>query len=104
MTPDDIRDWILEAPREELPARIGVLAAAHAEALALLAVQSAPPTSAVDRLLPMRDVAERLGISLYTARKRGRAGKLPVVKVGHHTGVRESSLRRYLDASEHGGA
>jgi excisionase family DNA binding protein len=48
-------------------------------------------------------VAERLGVSLYTARAMGRRGELPVTTLGRRVGVRESSLGRFLERRECGG-
>jgi excisionase family DNA binding protein len=95
-----------ETAPEELPALVGKLAEAQALALARL---TAPinghesPAAPQDRMLCMSTVAERLGVSLYTARAMGRRGELPVTTLGRRVGVRESSLGRFLERRECGG-
>ena len=104
----DLAALVAAAAPEELWALIGQLEEAKARAIArLIAPTSASPAVPLargDRLLSMPQVAERLGLSLYTVRERGRRGELPVVKVGRRVGVREESLRRFIDQRERGKA
>lgn len=105
MTREDLRGLVEGAPPEALPDLIGDLEAAKARALARLTAPapSFPASDADDaRALSMREVAARLGVSLYTARELGRRGELPVTAVGRRVVVRESSLRRFLERRERG--
>jgi len=106
MTREDLRGLVDGVAPEALPDLIGDLEAAKARALVRLTAPSlaAPRTAAGDdHVLPMPEVAGRLGLSLYTAREMGRRGELPVTKLGRRVGVRESSLRAFLERREHGG-
>jgi hypothetical protein len=107
VTIPDFARLVAEAAPEELAALAGRLR--EAELLAEMRLRStAPSTNASghdveDRVLSMRDVAGRLGVSLYTAREMGRRGELPVTTLGRRVGVRDASLRRFLDMRERGG-
>lgn len=95
---------VTAATADELPRLVGALEAAKAAAWARLATPAPRNTAeAADRVLSMGEVASRLGVSLYTAREMGRRGELPVTTLGRRVGVRDSSLRRFLDLRERGG-
>jgi excisionase family DNA binding protein len=51
----------------------------------------------LDKLLTLREVADRLRISLSTVRRFIRQGKLPVVKVGNQHRVEEGALQDFID-------
>jgi excisionase family DNA binding protein len=54
-----------------------------------------------DRLLTIREVADRLGLPLLTAREWTRRGLLPVVRVGRRVFVRARALHRWVKEHEH---
>ena len=77
MTLPDLRALVLEAPREELPAIVGQLAALQAEALARLTAPLPAPVATVghepDGNVSVQVAASRLGLSdrwLYRNAKR----------------------------------
>jgi excisionase family DNA binding protein len=87
----------------EMPAALGEIARAKIVLLTRLRyskTNSGKVAKSSDRILSMPEVAERLGVSLYTAREMGRSGKLPVLKIGRHVGVRESTFKRVLEERE----
>ncbi len=54
-----------------------------------------------ERLLSLRDVAERLGVKEEHAREMGRRGLLPTVRVGkRYVRVRRSALERWMARQE----
>lgn len=53
-----------------------------------------------DHLIGMRAVAERLGVSVWTARQMLRDGRLPAIKIGPRTfRVAESALAAFIERS-----
>jgi len=51
-----------------------------------------------DRLLTYREVAERLYVSLSTAQRLGRSGRLDVIRLTSQTHrIRESSVKRLIE-------
>lgn len=104
----DLAALVREAAVEELAALAGKLR--EAELLAEMRLRAMPPSNGhdrtealEDRVLSMDAVAGRLGVSIYTARTMGRRGELPVTTFGRRVGVRESSLRRFVERRERGG-
>ena len=49
------------------------------------------------RLLTMKDVAQRLGLSLQRAYEMGRLGLLPVVRLGRQIRVEEGRLASWVE-------
>jgi hypothetical protein len=108
VTCPDLAALVRDARLEDLPALAGKLR--EAELLAemkrrevALSKRHVDDHGLEDRVLSMDAVAERLGVSLYTARAMGRRGDLPVTTLGRRVGVRESSMRHFLDHRERGG-
>ena len=58
----------------------------------------APPL----RLLTMKEVALRLGISIQRAYEMGRLGLLPVVRLGRQLRVEEGRLTSWIESSGRG--
>ena len=54
------------------------------------------------RLLTMKDVAQRLGISLQRTYEMGRLGLLPVVRLGRQLRVEEGRLASWIENGGHG--
>ena len=54
------------------------------------------------RLLTMKDVAQRLGISLQRTYEMGRLGLLPVVRLGRQIRVEEGRLASWVDGGGRG--
>lgn len=106
MTLDQLRTLVDGAAAEDLPDIIGALEGAKARAFARLTTPATVATTngsaSSDRVLSMPEVAERLGLSVYTAREHGRRGELKVVTIGRRVVVRESSVREFLDRRETG--
>lgn len=50
------------------------------------------------RMLSLRDVAERLGVSVATTRRLVRTQQLPAVRVGHQLRVRPEELGLFVEA------
>lgn len=48
------------------------------------------------RLLPMKDVAEALGVSVQRAYELARTGLIPVVHIGRQIRVEEGRLRAWI--------
>jgi excisionase family DNA binding protein len=67
LTLEDLRSLVAQAPREELPAIVGALAAAQAEALARLAAPLPAPVAPVgdkpDANISVEEAARQLGMS-----------------------------------------
>jgi excisionase family DNA binding protein len=61
------------------------------------------PRGQSERLLTMKDAAERLGVAEETARELGRRGDLPIVQIGRSRRVRESAIERFVETRERGG-
>lgn len=60
--------------------------------------------SDADRLLTVKELSERLRVSLATAYELVKRGKIPSIRVGMHQGsirIRQSDLAFYLAASTH---
>ena len=70
-----LRALVLEAPRDELPAIVGQLAALQAEALARLA-SAAMPTASAELVALTPEWAEARGYRFETAQKLARSGRL----------------------------
>lgn len=101
---EDLQAAVAETPRQELPALVGVLAAAQAVALARLTTRTPEDRRpADDRLLTMPEVAERLGITEHQARAMGRRGELPTLTVGDRfVRVRATALEEWIRRRENG--
>jgi excisionase family DNA binding protein len=54
------------------------------------------------RLLTMKDVAQRLGISLQRTYEMGRLGLLPVVRFGRQIRVEEGRLASWIESGGRG--
>ena len=54
------------------------------------------------RLLTMKDVAQRLGISLQRTYEMGRLGLLPVVRLGRQIRVEEGRLASWVESGGRG--
>ena len=54
------------------------------------------------RLLTMKDVAQRLGISLQRTYEMGRLGLLPVVRLGRQIRVEEGRLASWIESGGRG--
>ena len=54
------------------------------------------------RLLTMKEVAQRLGISLQRAYEMGRMGLLPVVRLGRQLRVEEGRLASWVESGGRG--
>jgi excisionase family DNA binding protein len=81
------------------------LAGLQAALLARLLTSPGGRAGAGDRLLDMEAVAKVLDVPVPYARDMGRRHELPIVKVGRHAKVRESSLYAWLKQREElGGA
>lgn len=94
MTREDLRGLVEGASRAELPALVGALASAQAEALARLA---SPPgqVGPVAELVPLTEEwAEAHGYRFETARKLARAGKLACAVAAPSRG--KEKRRRWL--------
>lgn len=81
MEPTDLLVLVDECRPERLPALIAQLEGAKALAWSRLAAPRDQAAGA-ERLVTMREAAERLGISESQAREMGRRGELPVLRVG----------------------
>jgi excisionase family DNA binding protein len=104
MSLPDLATLVRAAAPDELPALIGQLAAAQAEALARLITPSrSNGNEGEDRLLTLPQVAEALGIPEEHARELGRRGELPVVHVGRYVRVRAASLAKWIELREQKG-
>ena len=81
---------------DRLPALIAQLEGAKALAWSRLAAPKEHVPSA-ERLVTMRETAERLGISESQAREMGRRGELPVVRVGErHVRVNSRAWEEWI--------
>jgi excisionase family DNA binding protein len=93
-----------EALPEDLPALLGALETAKAEAWSRMAAAMRPSEAGPEeqeRLLTLPEVAERLGESEHFARELGRRGELPLVRLGkRHLRVRPSALREWIARHE----
>jgi putative molybdopterin biosynthesis protein len=58
--------------------------------------QSAAPARI--QMLTMREVADRLGVSLQRAYEMGRAGLLPIVRMGRQIRVEETRLMSWIES------
>jgi hypothetical protein len=90
-------------PEEKSGLALALLARLGALAAGMVAAPAVPPSGsgqAEDRLLDMREVAERLGIPEDRARDLGRRGELLVVTIGKYKRVRLSALAAYVAAHE----
>lgn len=91
-----VRDAARDLPPEARPVLFGALAAVQAE---LLVAPPAPPPDPADLLLSPAQVAERLGRSRdWVYRQRHALPTTPLPGGGGRWGVRESRLRRWMDA------
>ena len=54
------------------------------------------------RLLTMKEVAQRLGVSLQRAYEMGRLGLLPVVRLGRQIRVEEGRLATWVESGGRG--
>jgi hypothetical protein len=73
---EDLRAAVAEASREDLPALVGALAVAQAEALARLVVPAIPAPPAVELVPLTEEWASAHGYRFETAQKLARAGEL----------------------------
>jgi excisionase family DNA binding protein len=73
-------------------------AALRAIADAIEAGALAPAAPVEDRMLPLPEVAQRLGITVRTAQEWARSGRLPVSRLGTQRGVRvrEADLAAWM--------
>lgn len=96
ITREQLQAAVAEAPREEIPALVGILAAAHAEALARL--MSAPSASVAGNveLLTVQDAAERLTVKPSHVYDQIRRGELPSVRVGKYVRVPAAALAEHM--------
>lgn len=67
--------------------------------LLLTANTRTPTTEEPERLLSIREVADRLGVGLTTAYRLCNAGRLPVRRIGGSRRVRPDDLERFIEAS-----
>ncbi len=56
------------------------------------------PAPAPEKLLSLRDVQRRLGVSKPTVLRSVRAGRLVVVRIGRRTLVHPDDLERFIDS------
>lgn len=56
------------------------------------------PSADLGALLTLRDVAERLGVSLSTVKSAVRVGDLEIVRIARLVRVRPEALALYVDA------
>lgn len=55
-----------------------------------------------ERLLTIKEAAQRLNMSLKTVNRRIKAGDLPVIRDGRIVRIRPDDLRRYISQRRHG--
>jgi predicted site-specific integrase-resolvase len=58
------------------------------------------PIDLNDRVVSIAEAADLLGISIFTLRRRARAGAIAILKLSpRRIGVRLSEVQRYMDAT-----
>ena len=90
----DLRALVAEASREELPALVGQLAAAQAEALVRLSTPPPAPAAALDVVPLTAEWATVHGLQFETAQKLARTGRLRGATPAPSRG--KGSRRRWL--------
>jgi excisionase family DNA binding protein len=98
---DSVISIVRETPTAQLPALIGVLATAQAEAWGRLTAPSNERRDDGDEVLTASEVGRALGRSEEGVRRLMRSGRIPTVRVGKRSvRVRRGALRDFIRRSE----